>query len=116
MSKKQIGLWCVMADFVCLTLYAVFTEGYLAFIGVAIDFAGNNIWGVQILADFLVALTIALGWCIADARKRDLNYWPFVVLTVTLGAIGPLAYLIHRERVETRAANAGAVETRLQHA
>ena len=116
MSKKQIGLWCVMADFVCLTLYAMFTEGYFAFIGVAIDFAGSNIWGVQILTDFLVALTIALGWCVADARKRDLNYWPFVVLTITLGVIGPLAYLIHRERVEARASDTSAAQPGLQPA
>lgn len=98
MSKKEIGLWLVMADFVSLTAYAMFTGGYFAFIGVAIEFATGNIWGAQILADFLVALTIALGWCIADARKRDLAWWPFVALTLALGAIGPLSYLIHRER------------------
>ncbi len=116
MSKKQIGLWCVMGDFVCLTVYAMFTEGYFAFIGVAIDFAGSHIWGAQILADFLIALTIALGWCVADARRRDLNYWPFVVLTLTLGAIGPLAYLIHRERVEARSVVESVAQPGLQHA
>ncbi len=117
MSKKQIGLWCVMVDFVCLTAYAVFTEGYFTFVGAAIDFAGASVWGVQILCDFLVALTIALGWCVADARKRDLNYWPFVVLTLGLGAIGPLAYLIHRERVEVRSATRSAArQPGLQHA
>jgi hypothetical protein len=116
MSKKQIGLWCVMADFVCLTAYAMWTEGYLAFIGVAIDFAASNIWGAQILADFLVAMTIALGFCVADARRRGLNYWPFVLLTLTLGAIGPLAYLIHRERVDARSANDSRAQPELQPA
>ena len=116
MSKKEIGLWCVMADFVCLTAYAVYAEGYFAFISIAADFAASNIWGVQILVDFLLAMLIALGWCVADARKRDMNYWPFVVLTLTLGAIGPLAYLIHRERVEVRSANTRPSEPVLQHA
>jgi hypothetical protein len=116
MSKKEIGLWLVMADFVSLTAYAMFTEGYFAFIGVAIEFASSNIWGAQILADFLLATTIALGWCIADARKRDLAWWPFVALTLTLGAIGPLSYLIHRERVERGATATVATPAALQQA
>jgi len=116
MSKKQIGLWCVMVDFVCLTAYAMWTEGYFAFIGVAIDFAQSSIWGAQIVADFLVALAMALGWCVADARKRGLNYWPVVVATLTLGSIGPLAYLIHCEREEARSANSSIARPDLQHA
>lgn len=115
MSKKEIGLWCVMADFVALTAYAVFSEGYFTFIPVAADMVNSNIWGVQILFDFLIGLSIALGWCIADARKRDLAYWPFVALTFTLGAIGPLAYLIHRERA-TSSVSEHAVRADLQAA
>lgn len=116
MGKKEIALWCVMADFVALTAYAVYAEGYFAFMSVAMEFATNNIWGAQILADFLVALAIALGWLIADARKRDLAYWPFVALTLTLGSIGPLAYLIHRERVTRAVAERTGREPELQHA
>ena len=115
MGKKELVLWLVMADFVALTGYAVFTEGYFAFLDAGIAFASGSVWGAQILADFLVALTFALGWCIADARKRDLAYWPFVALTLTLGSIGPLAYLIHRERVSASApATAGVPQP--QHA
>ncbi len=99
MGKKQIALWCVLGDFVVLTAYAVYAEGYFAFLNTALEFATASIWGAQILVDFLIALSVALGWVIADARKRDLAYWPFVALTLTLGSIGPLAYLIHRERV-----------------
>ena len=87
MGKKQIALWCVLVDFVALTAYAVYAEGYFTFMSVALEFATQSIWGAQILIDFLVALSVALGWVIADARKRDLAYWPFVVLTLTLGSI-----------------------------
>jgi len=51
----------------------------------------------------------------ADARKRDLSYWPFVALTLTLGTIGPLAYLIHRERAAATATTPAAAPD-LQHA
>ena len=115
MGKKEIALWCVMADFVALTGYAVFTEGYFAFIEIGIAFASSSIWGAQIIADFLVAVTVALGWCVMDARKRDLSYWPFVALTLTLGSIGPLAYLIYRERAGATSPQA-ALRAQPQHA
>lgn len=109
MGKKELVLWCVMADFVALTGYAMFTEGYFAFMDAGLAFATSSVWGAQIVADFLVALSVALGWCIADARKRDLAYWPFVALTLTLGSIGPLAYLIHRERAAASTPTAAGV-------
>ena len=33
-----------------------------------------------------------------DARERGLPFWPYAVLGLFLGSVGPLAYLIHRER------------------
>ena len=116
MSMKQLGLWWALVDFCALTVYAIFTDGYFAFPGIAMEFATSSMWGAQIMADFMIALTIALGWVIADARKRDLPYWPFVLLTLTLGSIGPLAYLLHRERVMHAATKLGDGQTELQHA
>ncbi len=97
MGRKELVLWLIMADFVALTGYAVFSEGYFAFMEAGLAFATNSVWGAQIVADFLLALSVALGWCVADARRRDLAYWPFVALTLTLGSIGPLSYFAWRE-------------------
>ena len=107
MSKKEIFLWLVLADFVALTAWAVYSQGYLAFVPVAIEFATASAWGAQILADFLIALAIALGWVVVDARRRGLSYWPFVALTLTLGSIGPLGYLVYRERAGAHAPDRG---------
>ena len=115
MGKKQIGLWCVMADFVGLTAYAIYSEGFIAVFNIAQEFATTHVWGAQILVDFLLAISVALGWVIADARKRDLAYWPFVLLTLTL-SIGPLAYLIHRERVLRSLGEHSDGQPELQHA
>jgi hypothetical protein len=116
MGKKQIALWCVLVDFVALTGYAIYAEGYFAFASAGWEFASNSIWGAQVLIDFVIAVAVALGWVIADARKRDLAYWPFVVLTLTLGSIGLLAYLIYRERVTVAAAERALEVSELQHA
>jgi hypothetical protein len=116
MSKKEIALWIVMADFVALTAYAVFTSSYIAFVPVMWEFASSSVWGIQILCDFFIALTIALGWGIRDARERGLAVWPFVVLTLTLGAIGPLAYLIHRERAQRTSHSAASAHAVPSHA
>ena len=98
MSKKQLALWLVLGDFVALTAWAVYSHGYLAFVPAAVDFATGSLWGAQIVVDFLLALSVALGFVVSDARRRGLAWWPFALLTLTLGSIGPLAYLIFRER------------------
>jgi len=98
MSKKEIALWLVLADFVALTAFAVYSEGLVGFVPAALGFASGSTWGAQIIVDFLLAVTVALGWVVADARARGLAWWPFVALTLTLGSIGLLSYLIFRER------------------
>lgn len=107
MSKKQLGLWIVTVDFACLTLYAIFSEGLTAFFyPFAFDLATSSVWGVQLIVDFVVALTVAVGWMSVDARERGLPYLPYLVLTLALGSLGPLAYLIHRERAARSAPGA----------
>jgi hypothetical protein len=65
---------------------------------VAAQLATASAWGAQIVVDFLLALAVALGFVVVDARRRGLAWWPFALLTLTLGSIGPLSYLIFRER------------------
>jgi hypothetical protein len=112
MSKKEIVLWLVLADFTALTIYAVGSEGYFAFYEATLAFAANSIWGVQIVVDFVVALAIAMGWMIKDAREQGLPYLPYVVATFVLGSIAPLAYLIHRERASRSASVPAGVPVR----
>jgi hypothetical protein len=108
MSKKEIGLWLVLADFAALTLYAVATEGYFAFYEATLNFATSSIWGVQLVVDFVVALAIAMGWMVKDAREKGLPYLPYVAATFVLGSIAPLAYLIHRERASRSVSSTAA--------
>lgn len=92
MNWKRLGLVVILVDFVALTAYAVYYHGYLAFF----DLYAMNAIQVQIFIDLVIALSLFLTWMVPDARARDISPIPYVVLTLTLGSIGALAYLIRR--------------------
>lgn len=98
MTLKQIVLWCVLADFVALTGYTIYSESFLGFVPFITELATGSFWGLQLAVDFVLAVSIALGFVFFDAKRRGLAPWPFVALTLTLGSIGLLGYLVYRER------------------
>lgn len=100
MNAKQIGLSLVLADFVALTGYAVYHHGYLAFF----ELHTFNAIGIQIFVDLVIALCFVIGWMVGDAKKRGISAVPYVALTLTLGSIGPLLYLIRREGTASQSA------------
>src|SRR5206468_2922881 len=61
------------------------------------------VWGladaatVAALVDLTIALSLVTLWMWQDARERGIGVVPYVILTLTLGSIGPLCYLIRRE-------------------
>ena len=67
----------------------VLDHGYTGFLALSM----KEDWAAQMLVDLAIALMIALGWLVGDARRRGVPAWPFVVLTLFLGSIGPLLYL-----------------------
>ncbi len=88
--------------FAAFTAYSVFvtvTEGYFGFITLAL----NERWGMQVILDLFISLTIAWAWLRHDARNRGIVAWPYQVATFFLGSIAVLAYLIHRELAGKRA-------------
>jgi hypothetical protein len=98
MTRKEIVLWLVLVDFVALTAYVVAQTSLSAFVPTAIEIARQSPWGLQLLVDFGIAIALILAWIVTDARARGVAAWPYVLLTLCLGTIGPLAYLIRRER------------------
>lgn len=90
MNKKQIGLSLVLADFLALTAYAVYQHGYIGFFEAVL----SDAVGMTVFADLLIALTLALVWMWRDAQQRGIAVAPYVLLTLALGSVGPLLYLI----------------------
>jgi ABC-type amino acid transport system permease subunit len=82
----------VLAVFGGFSLWVVATGGYFGFVALA----GRDRWGLQILIDLVISLSFAAGWMTADARKRGIASWPYVIATVVLGSLGILAYCVRR--------------------
>lgn len=90
-------------------LLIVVTLAFTAWTGwliVDVGYAGfyrqllGTVSGWQVLVDIVIALSIVLGWIRGDARRSRRAFWPYAAVTVALGSIGPLLYLVLRR--ETR--------------
>lgn len=103
MNWKLVGLWIVLTDFAAFSAYAVWQYGYAGLF----DAAFANLASAQIFADLVIALSLIMVWMVGDARQRSTSALPYVITTLLLGSIGPLLYLIRRER--SAAARAAAV-------
>ena len=103
MSAKQLGLTMVLAGFAALNAYDLYIYGAQGLLHIAFSNAGT----IGIFADAVIALTMVAVWMTRDAAQRGVNVLPYLLLTVCLGSIGPLAYLIGRfgEHAETSSAS-----------
>ena len=90
--KKQIALAVVLADFAAFTAYVIAQTGIVGFL----EAAHGNLASLQVLIDLSIALTIVVAWMWQDARQHDINPLPYAVLTLALGSIAPLLYLVRR--------------------
>lgn len=57
-----------------------------------------NLGSTQITFDLLVACTLLMGVIVRECRSEGHPWWPWVLLTLTAGSLGPLAYLLWRSR------------------
>ena len=105
MNLKQLGLLAVLVDFAALEAWAVYEVGVMGIFAQALGSTGAMIAFV----DLTIALSLVMIWMWQDARERGLGFVPYAVLTLTLGSVGPLLYLIRRESaVPVRALGAAA--------
>ena len=92
MNAKQLGLEAVLIGFVAFTGYVVYQHGYIGIF----EQSTANAATIQVFLDLVIALSLVLVWMWQDARKQEISPLPYVILTLTLGSIGPLLYLIRR--------------------
>jgi membrane protein implicated in regulation of membrane protease activity len=101
MDWKRLALLFVLADFSVLTAYATIEHGVAGIIELAL---ANSVT-ITLSVDLLIALSLVAGWMWSDARQRGVTPFPYLLLTATLGSIGPLLYLVRRpsDRLPARA-------------
>ena len=90
MSKKQWLLGIVFADFALLNAYVVYQFGYGGFV----ELATANMATIAVLVDLTIALSLVSVWMWNDAKARGISALPYLVVTLFLGSIGPLLYLL----------------------
>ena len=80
----------VTAAFSAFTFWALAQTGLVGFYE---QLLGSPA-GMQVFADIAIALVLVLAWMWRDARANGRRFWPYAVLTLALGSIGPLLYLL----------------------
>jgi len=93
MNGKQVGLSVVLLGFAGLEAYAVYEHGV---VGIFAALLANSATLVAFV-DLVIALGLASLWMALDARGRAISAVPYVVMTLALGSVGVLLYLIRRE-------------------
>lgn len=93
MQKLRPLILLVAVVFTVYSTLVVHEHGYTGFITLAL----REAWAMQMLLDLLISLTMVTSMLVIDARRRKRAAWPWVVITVLLGSIGPLWYLVLRK-------------------
>ena len=93
MNTRVVLIFVVLIAFGALTGYALYDVGVLGILRAASADSG----AIQIFVDLVIVCALACVWMFFDGRKRGLNPWPCVVITLFTGSFGPLLYLLRRE-------------------
>ena len=113
MTKIQILLGVVLAVFGLENAWAL---AHYGFIGTWEDLLGAGLPTQLVIFDLLIALSLVMAWMWSDARERGARLWPYLVLTLVFGSVGPLLYLIRRESTHKAPASGGEHGHALQSA
>lgn len=93
-------LMLVTAAFTLFTATILARTGLLGFYEQLL--ASPAAW--QTLLDVTVALGLVLAWMWQDTRRTGRAFWPWVPVTLLLGSLGPLLYLLRRPGDAARSA------------
>lgn len=103
MTLKKIVILIVAIDFAVLTGLALWKQGIVGLL----QLATANWMGMTLTADLCISLTLLSIALYRDARRRGKSPWPFLLLTLCTGSLGPLVYLFLREEPKTPVPLAG---------
>ena len=88
MNRRSLAI-LILIPFCVLSIYAVWQVGYVGIF----DYHRHSPSGWQVITDLVIACVLVLTWLIPEAQRTGRSPWPYVVITLFLGSIGPLLYL-----------------------
>jgi hypothetical protein len=97
MQRTLLAITTVL--FALLTGLTLWHHGYT---GVLIH-QFQNVAGIQVFTDLSIALGLISIWMWRDAKATGRTIWPWLLITLVLGAFGPLLYLLTRKNSGTGA-------------
>lgn len=90
MTMQTMILSVVIVAFGALTGLALVEHGYWGIF--EFHFPASAGW--QVLTDLVIVCGLAMLWMIQNAKATGRTVWPYLLLTLTGGAFGPLLYLL----------------------
>ena len=91
MNAKKVLISLVWLGFAALNFVGFLEAGYS---GLFEYLKQMNVYGWILFVDLLIALTMVLIWVWKDARAHGRNPWPYTLLTVALGSLGTMLYVL----------------------
>jgi len=92
LRPSALAATVVLAGFAAFTAWMVMAHGYAAFFALV----HREPWALHMLVDLVIMLCLGIGWMRADAGRRGIRPWPYIVATALLGSLGVLAYCVRR--------------------
>ena len=92
MNERVIAT-LVLIPFALYSLWVVVAHGPLGFL----TLARREPWAMQMFIDLGIYCVLGIVWMVSDARRRQVRVWPFVLVAILAGSLGPLAYLALRK-------------------
>lgn len=99
-AGRKYLLWVLLLGFTAFSTWVMWDVGYFGIWHAGFESSGS----LQILIDLAIGCFLICSWIIGDARARGINPVPWIVATLAMGTIAPLAYLLIREYQLSRAA------------
>ncbi len=93
---QRILLVITLGLFGALSAVALWQVGYWGLVAPHFKSFGAS----QVLADLVIALTLAMVWMWHDAKANGRKVWPWIIATLVLGSFGPLVYLLTRKSTQ----------------
>jgi hypothetical protein len=89
-NMQRILLTVVLVLFGALSAIALWQHGYWGILEPHFKTFGAG----QVLADLVIAVSLAMVWMCHNAKATGRNVWPWLALSLVAGSFGPLLYLL----------------------